>query len=280
MKPRFGTITLWIVIILSFLLLAQVMKDQPRAKVFQLSELIALGEAGRRTPPETSAEPLPTPAAAEAAKGNTQIFSLVDSRGVLSGEYNDNGKRSPYRSEYDPVSGQGEYILNWAITNGITYQAKMPNAFLTDFLPQIIVMVVLLGLLWMFLARQFSSGSNKAMSFGKSRAKLVSEGQVKITFEDVAGIDEVKEELQEIIHFLKNRTNTRAWAPRSPRGAAARAARNGQDPHRARHGGRGERAFLQHQRFRLRRDVRRRGRFARARPVRAGQEGQALPDLH
>jgi cell division protease FtsH len=210
MKPRFGTITLWIVIILSFLLVAQVMKDQPRAKVFQLSQLIAMGKAGRQIAPDGTSV---------VENGNTVLHSVVDNRGILTGEYNDNNKRSAFRSEYDPATGQGEYILNWAITNGITYQAKPPNVFLTEFLPNIIVMVVLLGLLWLFLARQFSSGSNKAMSFGKSRAKLISEGQVKITFDDVAGIDEVKEELQEIIHFLKNPDKYSRLGAKIPKGA-------------------------------------------------------------
>jgi cell division protease FtsH len=208
MKPRFGTITLWIVIILSFLLVAQLMKDQPRAKVLKLSQLIAMGKAGRQMAPEGNVV---------VSDANTVVYSVVDNSGFLSGEYNDNGKRSAYRSEY-PLGGQ-DYILNWAEANGITYDYKKPNVFLTEFLPQIVIMVILLGLLWMFLARQFSSGSNKAMSFGKSRAKLVSEGQVKITFEDVAGIDEVKEELQEIIHFLKNPDKYSRLGAKIPKGA-------------------------------------------------------------
>ena len=56
---------------------------------------------------------------------------------------------------------------------------------------------------WIFLMRQMQSGGNKALSFGKSKARLSSSSQKKVTFKDVAGVDEAKEELQEIIEFLK-----------------------------------------------------------------------------
>ncbi|HBR21940.1 MAG TPA: cell division protein FtsH [Nitrospiraceae bacterium] len=64
--------------------------------------------------------------------------------------------------------------------------------------------IIFLVLIWIFFMRQMQTGGNKALSFGKSKAKLVSDKSVKITFADVAGIEEAKEEVQEIIDFLKS----------------------------------------------------------------------------
>jgi len=62
--------------------------------------------------------------------------------------------------------------------------------------------IILVVGFWIFMVRQMQSGGNKAMSFGKSRARLHSTQQRKVTFKDVAGVEEAKEELQEIIDFL------------------------------------------------------------------------------
>ena len=64
--------------------------------------------------------------------------------------------------------------------------------------------IIFLVLIWIFFMRQMQTGGNKALSFGKSKAKLVSDKAVKITFADVAGIEEAKEEVQEVIDFLKS----------------------------------------------------------------------------
>jgi len=76
---------------------------------------------------------------------------------------------------------------------------------------------LLLGL-WFFLLRQMQSGGNKAMSFGKSRARLLSMQQKKITFKDVAGVDEAKEELKEIIEFLREAQKFQRLGGRIPKG--------------------------------------------------------------
>lgn len=64
--------------------------------------------------------------------------------------------------------------------------------------------IIFLVLIWIFFMRQMQTGGNKALSFGKSKAKLVSDKAVKITFADVAGVEEAKEEVQEVIDFLKS----------------------------------------------------------------------------
>ncbi|MBI2816166.1 MAG: ATP-dependent metallopeptidase FtsH/Yme1/Tma family protein [Acidobacteria bacterium] len=71
---------------------------------------------------------------------------------------------------------------------------------------------------WIFMMRQMQTGGNKALSFGKSRARLLSTQQKKITFKDVAGVDEAKEELQEIIEFLRDPQRFQKLGGRIPKG--------------------------------------------------------------
>jgi cell division protease FtsH len=78
--------------------------------------------------------------------------------------------------------------------------------------------ILLLGVLWFVMIRQMQTGGNKALSFGKSRARLLSMQQKKITFKDVAGVDEAKEELREIIEFLREAQKFQKLGGRIPKG--------------------------------------------------------------
>ncbi len=78
--------------------------------------------------------------------------------------------------------------------------------------------VILLVFLWVFFMRQMQTGGNKALSFGRSRAKLISEKGIKVTFADVAGIEEAKEEVQEIIAFLKDPQRFQKLGGKIPKG--------------------------------------------------------------
>jgi cell division protease FtsH len=78
--------------------------------------------------------------------------------------------------------------------------------------------ILIIGALWFFMLRQMQSGGNKALSFGKSKARLLSMQQKKVTFKDVAGVDEAKEELKEIIEFLREAQKFQKLGGRIPKG--------------------------------------------------------------
>jgi len=103
--------------------------------------------------------------------------------------------------------------------NGVTVRLEKSSnsslmyVFLSSWLP----FILLIGF-WIFLMRQMQSGGNKALSFGKSRARLLSSQQKKVTFKDVAGVEEAKEELTEIIEFLKEPQKFQKLGGRIPKG--------------------------------------------------------------
>jgi cell division protease FtsH len=78
--------------------------------------------------------------------------------------------------------------------------------------------ILIIGAVWYFMIRQMQSGGNKALSFGKSRARLLSMQQKKVSFKDVAGVDEAKEELKEIIEFLREAQKFQKLGGRIPKG--------------------------------------------------------------
>jgi cell division protease FtsH len=84
-------------------------------------------------------------------------------------------------------------------------------------LSSLLPMLLIIGI-WLFMIQQMQGGGNKVMSFGKSKAKLLGKETPKVTFKDVAGIDEAEEEVEEIIEFLKNPAKFKKLGAKIPRG--------------------------------------------------------------
>jgi cell division protease FtsH len=96
------------------------------------------------------------------------------------------------------------------------------HPYFSEALQQIVVTlllpIVFIALFWMFFLRQAQAGGNQALSFGRSRAKRLTENVPKVTFDDVAGVDEAKAELEEVVEFLKNAKKFQALGAKIPKG--------------------------------------------------------------
>ena len=117
---------------------------------------------------------------------------------------------------YAPTQYEG--LANKLESLGVEIRAKQETASPWATLLYSWAPILLMIGFWIFIMRQMQSGGNKALSFGKSRAKLSSSSQKKVTFKDVSGVDEAKEELQEIIEFLKEPQKFQKLGGRIPKG--------------------------------------------------------------
>ena len=152
----------------------------------------------------------------------SQLLTDVDSAHVkevtiagseITGHYTDGRAFSTYAPN-DPSLVQTLYKKNVTIT------AKPPsdgNSWLVTLLVNGLPLIAFIGV-WIFMSRQMQGAGGKAMGFGKSKAKLLTEAHGRVTFEDVAGVDEAKEDLQEIVEFLRDPQKFQRLGGRIPRG--------------------------------------------------------------
>jgi cell division protease FtsH len=103
---------------------------------------------------------------------------------------------------------------------GVQITARSPQEQVPWFVSLLVSWLPFIALIgvWIFLSRQMQGGAGKAMGFGKSRAKLLTEAHGRVTFEDVAGVDEAKQDLQEIVEFLRDPSKFQRLGGRIPRG--------------------------------------------------------------
>ena len=173
----------------------------------------------------------------------TQVRKIVVKGETLLVTYFDGAERRSRVSleAYEPA------IL--ALGVNIVHEEEEKDGLLFQFLISWVPMILLFGL-FLFFLRQLQAGGGKAMSFGKSRHRVLTQLDVTVTFADIAGIDESKEELQEIIDFLKEPKKFTRLGGRIPQGRPPHGPpRDRQDPPRPRRRGGGGGALLQHQRL-------------------------------
>ncbi|MBQ7154663.1 MAG: ATP-dependent zinc metalloprotease FtsH [Synergistaceae bacterium] len=160
----------------------------------------------------------------------TQFVSELDAGHVRILQIRNNtipGESSSATLQGELVSGQRfltygvdvSAIAEKAVAMGITvtFEAPQKNTWLTSLMTSLFPTLLLIGV-WVYFLYNMQGGGGRIMSFGRSKAKLFLDNKPKVTFNDVAGCDESKEELQEVIHFLKDPEKFKKLGARVPKG--------------------------------------------------------------
>lgn len=126
-------------------------------------------------------------------------------------------KQFPKQPVFTTVKIEDKDLLDRLDKEGIKYRALPDRAWLTALLSWLLPMLMLVGL-WLFIFRRMSTGPGGIMSIGKSKARVYVEDETKVTFADVAGVEEAEEELKEIIEFLKSPAKFQVLGGKIPKG--------------------------------------------------------------
>jgi cell division protease FtsH len=191
MNPNVRNFSLWVIIFLLVVALVMLFQNPSQREASQqiaFSQLLSEVDQGR-------------------------VREVTISGPEISGHFNDGRAFSTYAPN-DPTLVQKLYSKNVSIA------ARPPQDggnWLVTLLVNGLPLIAFLGV-WIFLSRQMQGAGGKAMGFGKSKAKLLTEAHGRVTFEDVAGIDEAKEDLQEIVEFLRDPQKFQRLGGRIPRG--------------------------------------------------------------
>ncbi len=159
----------------------------------------------------------------------SKFIASVESGGVTSVEIQEGNITGTF-SQTPPEPGQagkkfttyspniGDELLVLLQRKGVEVEALPPSSPMWQHILIVWAPILLIVALWIFVVRQMQAGGGKAMSFGKSRARMLTENEQRVTFEDVAGVDESKFELEEIIAFLRDPKKFTRLGGRIPKG--------------------------------------------------------------
>lgn len=188
----FKNLILWIVIFVAIIALYQLIQTpQSRSAEIPYSEFIS-------------------------SLKNGEIKEVEFKGEEISGSYAE--KKSDATQEFKTVGPASDDLIKTLTDKGVAFKfTENKEGTLLQILFNWAPLVILIAIMFIFM-RQLQAGGTKAMSFGRSRARMLTENQNKTTFKDVAGIDEAKEEVQEIVEFLKNPKKFTRLGGRIPKG--------------------------------------------------------------
>ena len=193
MKQNHKTIALWIVIILFSISILHFFNAKPTVRnKLSFSEFLDDVKAGH-------------------------VESVIIQEDEYQGKFKDDYKEGGFFETLGPVASDKAYEVLAQSDVEIKYEKPKETPIWQQMLISWMPMLLLFGFFFFFM-RQIQIGGGKALSFGKSKARLLSENQRKVTFSDVAGVEEAKEELEEIIDFLKDPKKFTKLGGRIPKG--------------------------------------------------------------
>lgn len=148
-------------------------------------------------------------------EGKVAAFTLSEDSVRGHGVFKDGKKFS-----VDTIPGDAAQLdIKKILTDGkVAIRVEPSRAYISNLLSTILPFILFVGLLWFIVSRQMRGAGHSALSFGKSRARLMTKGEERVTFKEVAGIDEAKEEVQEIIDFLKDPKKFQKLGGKIPKG--------------------------------------------------------------